>query len=189
MSTAITQTTKIPQTKEIWIDIVGFEGYYQVSQFGRVRSLDRLVPHKLCGFLRIKGKMMTPRMSVDKYLIVALSKKRYCKWTSIHLLVLSAFQGPKPKGKESIHIDGNKENCHNTNLKWGTHSENMSDREIHLGKRKRTWGRHGNKISRRTKETVRRLYKIKKPILRIAKETGVSRSYVRKLLKLEGVYK
>jgi hypothetical protein len=76
--------------KEIWRDIAGYEGYYQVSNFGRVRSLDKMQNYN--GSARLhKGKILKPNNDGRGYLIVDLSKNNRSVTRTIHRLVAMAF--------------------------------------------------------------------------------------------------
>jgi hypothetical protein len=79
---------------EIWEDIPSYEGYYQVSSLGRVKSLSNNKSKK--------EKILKPKTNTNKYLSVILSKKNVKKHTSVHQLVAMAFLGHKPKGMELV---------------------------------------------------------------------------------------
>lgn len=108
-------------TEEIWKDIKGYEGLYQVSNLGRVKSLakcDRLGRyHEEC----IKSQVNNG----NGYLIVNLKHEGVQRIITVHRLVAEAFI-PNVKNKRCInHIDGNKRNNSVENLEWVTHKENM----------------------------------------------------------------
>lgn len=112
--------------EEIWKDIVGYEGLYQVSNLGRVKSLDHFRNTGLNrGYLQ-KGKILKPSMDMYRnYLRVQLSKKGKVVSIRIHRLVAQAFI-PNPKNKPQVnHIDGNKLNNCVDNLEWVTIRENI----------------------------------------------------------------
>lgn len=116
---------------EEWRDVVGYEGRYQVSSHGRIKSTRKL-RWKDPGATKIR--ILKPTMSRElRYLAVCLGKKQ----KQVHRLVLEAFVGPCPDGMECCHYDGNGRNNHLSNLRWDTHSGNMQDRERH--------GRAGNR--------------------------------------------
>lgn len=112
---------------EEWRDIPGLEGGYQVSNFGRVRSLDRIVyrkgAHGKWNFYRYTGRIIKPVKTLQGYLVVPLGKKH--PNNRVHRLVASAFI-PKIDGKDMInHIDGDRTNNHVSNLEWCTNQENQ----------------------------------------------------------------
>ena len=117
--------------KEIWKDICGFEGYYQISNMGRVQSLDRcVIANKHGGTKLLKGKLMKltrakGRVSSDsKYLVVNLRKEGKNKVCEVHRLVAEAFISNPNNLPVPNHIDGNKENNCIQNLEWTSYSEN-----------------------------------------------------------------
>jgi len=108
-----------------WQPVKEFEGFYEISNGGDVRSLERVVPHKICRNITIKQKLLDTRINNSGYLEVRLSKhgKTYTKF--IHILKAQVFV-PNPGNKTYVnHIDGNKLNNDNDNLQWCTHSENI----------------------------------------------------------------
>lgn len=119
---------------ENWLPVVGFEGAYEVSDQGRVRSLDRLVPYGDKGRLRKrKGQLLTPQRNVKSgHLQVRLGER--FPLSPIHHLVLNAFVGLCPEGQECRHLDDDPTNNRLINLQWGTRSENIFD-GIRNGKR------------------------------------------------------
>ena len=108
---------------EEWRDIKGYEGYYQVSNMGRVRSLDRIVKSRP-GRTRIaRGRVMSPGYCCG-YLKVVLYKDKKYRNALIHRLVAEAFIEPI-EGKPHVdHINGNKHDNRVENLRWVTISEN-----------------------------------------------------------------
>jgi len=111
---------------EEWRPVVGYEGLYEVSSIGRVRSLDRTTSHghRLTGFMR-KLPVQLGRRSVK------LSKGHGPRKISVHVLVAEAFHGPRPDGQEVRHLDGDSLNNCVDNLAWGTGSENTLDQVRH----------------------------------------------------------
>lgn len=105
---------------EKWKDINGYEGYYQVSSYGRVRSLDRLVSNRF-----IKGSILKQNER-GKYLCVCLSKDKMKKSYSVHILVANAFID-NPNNLPCInHKDEIKTNNRVENLEWCTHKYNIN---------------------------------------------------------------
>ena len=111
---------------EQWKDIEGFEGYYQVSNIGRIRSLDREVRHSKNGTLTLKGKVLKGVMDKDGYLLVHLSKEGKKKMFKVHRLVYSAFNGEIPSRMQVNHIDEDKMNNKLENLNLMTCKENIN---------------------------------------------------------------
>lgn len=110
--------------KEIWKDIENYEGIYQVSNLGRVRSLTRKV---ICkgGQRTTKGKILKPTVSRNLYLTVDLRQHQKHKTQLVHRLVAQAFI-PNPKKYSIInHRDNNPQNNIVTNLEWCTQSYNV----------------------------------------------------------------
>lgn len=111
--------------KEIWKEIAGYEGYYQVSNTGKVKGLDRLVNHSKKGFKRVHGKECSYRKNSVRYPEVCLFKQGTRKYALVHRLVALAFV-PNPLNKPEVnHLDGVKSNNHVDNLEWCTSSENQ----------------------------------------------------------------
>ena len=111
--------------KEVWKDISGFEGYYQVSDKGRVRSLDRKVWNANNNtFNSIKGRTLKPG-NVNGYKLVVLNKGGKRTSVKVHRLVAEAFI-PNPKRLEYVnHKDENKSNNRLGNLEWCTAKYNV----------------------------------------------------------------
>lgn len=113
---------------EIWKDVVGFEGYYQVSNLGRVRSLDRYIEHsgvgKGSGRHFCKGCILKPRIARHGYYQLTLRKPSVKTTFTIHLLVAPAFLGDRPNGFHVNHIDGNKLNNCADNLEYCSPKDN-----------------------------------------------------------------
>lgn len=110
--------------EEIWKDIEGYEGLYQVSNFGRVKSLPRVIRSgNRYGRHQYGGKLLK-QGELNGYKRVALCKNRKIKHVSVHRLVAQAFI-PNPENKPEVdHL--NTLRCDNwvTNLRWATKSEN-----------------------------------------------------------------
>lgn len=111
---------------EIWKDIPDYEGFYQVSNFGRVRSIDRVVTCFKTTKTR-KGQILKPKPDKDGYLTIMIGKaeKQSCRKTvKVHALVASAFLGDRPQGHVINHIDGVKANNCPSNLEYCTAKSN-----------------------------------------------------------------
>lgn len=110
--------------EEIWKDIENYEGLYQVSSLGRVRSMDRVVADSRTGHRTLKGKIMSLPNNQRGYQIVRLSKDGKKTTYFVHRLVAQTFI-PNPEEKPQIdHIDTNPANNRIDNLRWATPKEN-----------------------------------------------------------------
>lgn len=102
---------------EEWRPAVGFEGFYEVSDQGRVRSL----PRKAC-----RGQLLKPRWR-GRYLAVVLSTPEQRVEKRVHRLVGEAFLGPKPERLETRHLDDDRSNNTLDNIIYGTSQQNSDD--------------------------------------------------------------
>lgn len=114
---------------ERWLPVVGFEGLYEVSDFGRVRSLERTVPDRRQGSKRIRERLL--KLSKDHYPKVVLSKFNERHEWNVHQLVLETFIEIRPDGMEARHLNGNSKDASLTNLIYGTKVQNQGDRVQH----------------------------------------------------------
>lgn len=111
--------------EEIWKDIKNYEGLYQISTLGRVRSFDRIVNSKNGGKQLKIGKILKP-IKGEKYLMVDLSVNNRSHFRHIHRLVAEAFI-PNPHNYSIInHKDENKLNNVVSNLEWCTQKYNVN---------------------------------------------------------------
>ena len=103
---------------EIWKDVVGYEGYYQVSNLGNVKSIERTIVCKDGTRKKLKERILKQVSNWRGYLVVELSTKDKGKIYSIHRLVAQAFI-PNPENKPQVnHKDENKNNNCVENLEW-----------------------------------------------------------------------
>jgi hypothetical protein len=108
----------------MWKDIEGYEGLYQISDKGEVKSLERYVDGRW-GQTLIKEKILSPITAGKKYKMVGLSNNSNTKFVNIHRLLAQTFIN-NPHNKEQVnHIDGNKMNNELCNLEWVTCKENI----------------------------------------------------------------
>ena len=159
-------------TVEIWKPIPGHLGY-EVSDHGRVRSLDRLVFRATSDFRR-KGQILTPTIDGDGYPKVQLGRGKENQ-LRVHKLVANAFV-PNPEDLPQIdHEDTDKTNCLPGNLRWCTRAKNSEYRH-HT-----TYKTCAIKVTPETLEKIVAGTAAGRPILHMAKEFGLSRAHIRRL--------
>lgn len=121
--------------EEVWKDIPGYEGKYQVSTLGRVKSLPRYVdaihprygtPYKQ----RVKGRIKKTTVNAVGYPVANLGHNDV---KPVHVLVALAFLGEPLPDSEVRHLDGDRKNCCLSNLSYGSHLENVRDKRVYGG--------------------------------------------------------
>lgn len=118
---------------EAWLPVEGFEGFYEVSSLGRVRSLARTI-HLSTGPRRLPSREVgTGIDGSNGYRRVSLTGHGKAALRRVHAMVAAAFIGPRPKGMVVRHLDSNPGNNAASNLAYGTQSENMKD-EVRNGR-------------------------------------------------------
>lgn len=158
----------------VWKDIEGYEGLYQISDEGEVRSLDRLATGNSKRMLR--GKILSKLKTGTGYYRVDLCKDGKVKRHKVHRLVATAFIKNPDKKPFVNHIDNNPLNNNASNLEWCTASEN-SCHSVRCGR----WGNRSHPTVA-TKEVVENVlkeyipYKRGHSILAISKKTGICAS-------------
>ena len=133
------QGTKTTPAVEVWRPVVGWEGLYEVSSHGRVRSLDRMVEQPIANGVIITrpyfSKILVQRLNMDGYHRVNLTKKGKRDTASVHQLVAEAFI-PNPDNLPCInHKDEDKDNNHVENLEWcsWSYNNNYNNRQKKIG--------------------------------------------------------
>lgn len=123
---------------EEWRDVKGYEGLYQISNMGHVRSLDRYVPHSRnpeYAVLR-KGKMLSTIDNGNGYRYITFTVGQKRKNFYIHRLVADAFVD-NPNGLNEIdHINRDRSDNRAENLHWVTHGENLNNCDMCVQKSK-----------------------------------------------------
>lgn len=159
---------------ERWVPVPGYEGRYEVSNLGRVRSL--MYVTKAWERPRAEPFVLRATPGNNGYPAVHLSFGKVCKRHSVHRLVMIAFAGPEPDGMEVAHKDGVRTHCALSNLEWKTRKDNHADKLIHgtsqrgerCGKAKLTWAQV---------QEIRRRYRRRSMVCggaALAREFGVS---------------
>lgn len=133
---------------EKWKPIPGWESSYEVSNHGRVRSLDRTVIRSNGAPLPLRGRVLRPATLKHGYQQVALSEGTGAS-VEVHVLVAAAFIGPRPEGLEVCHNDGNPRNNHIDNLRYDTKSSNSHDTVRHgtHNNARKTECKHGHPLN------------------------------------------
>lgn len=173
---------------EEWRAIPGFEPYYEVSDQGRVRSLDRLIYKRVTRNgpevpIRRYGKLLSLGVDSHGYFMVNLCVEGETQSRMVHHLVLMTFGPPRPDNTECRHLDGRRYNNCFTNLRWGTAKENALDKFEHGTVDPPKGEKHGlSKLTVCDVKNIRNLTDVV-PISLIASEYAISESHVRRLIK------
>lgn len=163
------------QDIELWRPIAGLESRYEVSDRGRVRTLSTYR-------LRYRGLILKPWIQNKGYHYVShrdtSTHRRICY--AVHRLVLDAFVGPCPDGKQVAHGDGNPCNNHISNLRWATAKENIADRTMH-GRTRFGEDNGSAKLDAGCVKTIKRLRSIGLSAYEIARLACVSPSTIQSI--------
>ncbi|WP_079582798.1 NUMOD4 motif-containing HNH endonuclease [Mycobacteroides abscessus] len=116
---------------ENWLPVMGYPGY-EVSDQGRVRSLDRQVRSRWGTPKTLRGKFLSQTLiggsgESGRYPGCVLYRDGKRRQVAVHVLVLETFVGPRPDGMVGCHRDDIPTNNHLSNLYWGTQAQNVSD--------------------------------------------------------------
>jgi NUMOD4 motif/HNH endonuclease len=159
---------------ERWLPVVGFEGLYEVSDLGRVRSLKR---HDRFG-RSVRPRILKDGPAGNGYRKVDLSKEGRYTYMYVHIAVLTAFGGPRPLGTECAHRNGIPYDNRYGNLEWKTHVANEADKEAHGTKPAR--GKHPSaRLSEADVTFIRESVGISAASL--AEDFGVTANHIRAL--------
>lgn len=124
------------QDTEEWRSVPDFDGLYEVSSLGRVRSLTRIEIYMRAGdsvqsVRRRKGALKSQRLDKDGYPVVNLCRDGKQTTLKVHALVCLAFHGPRPEGHEAAHGNGVRTDNRKGNLRWALQADNIEDRDRH----------------------------------------------------------
>jgi len=172
---------------EHWLPIKGFEGLYEVSDHGRVRSLDRILPYQridqysgreITVHRTRKGQLLRPGRKPSGHVSVALGRGHS---VDVHILVLEAFVGPCPSEHESLHANDIPDDNRLVNLRWGTRSENLLD-AVRNGRKAVGDRTRQSKLSEADIPEIRRECRSGRgSISRLARRFGVNESTIRQV--------
>lgn len=113
-------------TDEIWKQISGYEGIYEVSNLGRIKSCDKIVDDDYCGKRRFRSRVRRQSKNNSGYYQVGLSKNNKVKKFLVHRLVCEAFCENPDNKPEVNHINEIKADNRACNLEWCTRRENLN---------------------------------------------------------------
>ena len=178
----MSEKVKLTRDSEVWKDITGYEGIYQVSDKGRVKCLEKHVVSTDKGHKRYYPERIASTHLRNGYPSVELSKNGKSKKFTVHRLVATHFLSNEGKAPQVNHIDGNKENNNVNNLEWATASENIKH-SIENGLRPKY--HKGLKVIQKNHEGVE--LNAYKSIRSASKITGINHSCIYKACK--GTYK
>jgi len=111
---------------ERWVPAYGFEGRYEVSDLGRVRSVPRQVINGGKVYLE-PGRLLNPYWHRSHLKVTLYADNKKERQVFVHIIVIESFRGPIPRGKLVRHLDDNPRNNRLDNLRVGTHAENSRD--------------------------------------------------------------
>jgi len=142
----------ITSAAESWKPVLGYEGFYEVSDQGRVRSLDRVIsaPGRWGQrLIRYSGRVLAPRLDPGGRLRVQLSRDGVQEDRKVHRLVMRAFIGECPEGQEVCHGNGDSKDNRLINLRYDTHSANELDKLAHgtHAMARKTHCKHGHEFT------------------------------------------
>lgn len=141
--------------EEIWLPVEGYEGYYEISNLGNVRSLNLLVNCKAGSLRKRYGRLLKTKENGMGYAVVSLAKYGLSKKVSVHRLVAHTFI-PNPENKPFVnHIDNKTMNNKVSNLEWCTPKENIQ----HAVKQGRFTGINVKYFTDSEIKQIRELYK------------------------------
>lgn len=174
--------------EEIFKDVPHYEGLYQVSNFGRVKSLQRLVKHNYGGLKTLKERLL--RIGIDScgYCVVVLCKNGYKETFKVHRIVAQCFLIPIKDKTHVNHKDGNKSNNSIDNIEWCNRSENVIHAiktgllKIKKGKEHCNYGSE-NKVSKKVIDT--KSGRIFNTIREASETTKYTQKYISSMLRNE----
>jgi hypothetical protein len=164
--------------QEVWKAVPGYEGLYEASTFGNIRSLDRTVYTKGGQARRIKGKILKPQRAIDDpRLHISMCKNYTVIVIRVHIVIAQTFLGERPEGMHVCHNDGDCTNNHLSNLRYDTPSGNEKDKILH-GTTKRGVRCNFAKLNDDQIKQIRELANQKINPIVISQQFGISRQYV-----------
>lgn len=165
--------------EEIWKDIPGYEGYYQVSTLGRIRDVDRVITRSDGNIMTRSGKIRKLDTTTKKYPYIGLHKNNKLATLVVHRLVARVFI-PNPDNLPQInHKDGNKFNNHVDNLEWCTNQQNV----LHAMRNGLAGGTKRSCLTKEQAIEVKSLLNSGHRQCKIAERLGISSKWVHSISK------
>jgi hypothetical protein len=170
---------------EKWKPIPGYEYALEVSSYGRVRSIDRIVISRTGRELRYTGRFLKTRIRERDDLVpyedvmLGSVERGNKKCFTVHALVLLAFRGPAPEGKIGRHLNGDSLDNRLSNLRYGTYIENALDTKKH-GHRNYARGVDWRKAEAHAVQIYKQAHK-GVALIRLAEKYGVSVKTIRRI--------
>lgn len=118
-------------TDETWKPVRGYEGLYEVSDQGRVRSLARKAIRKDGIVTTVPGRVLSNSPTGTGYVLARLWRGNEEEQRHVHVLVLETFVGPRPQGMQACHNNGKRSDNRVENLRWDTPSNSNRDKRAH----------------------------------------------------------
>ncbi len=139
--------------EEVWKAIPGYDGLYEASSLGRIRSVPRTNVNSI-GIVRLLApRILAPRQCSGGHVGVSIYKHNQKRYVQVHTLVLEAFVGPRPAGMECRHLNGHPADNRPCNLEWGTRKANEADKKRHKT-HKRGAEHHKAKLTQEQREII-----------------------------------
>ena len=165
--------------KEVWKDIEGFKGYYQISNKGRVKRLPYEYDMYYGGVAKKPGGVLKERLGTNGYPMACLCMEGKDYYRIVHRLVAQAFI-PNPENKPEVnHKDGVKTNNNVENLEWVTRQENI-DHAIRTGLTTRIFEKDIEK------QIINEYFEEDLSIVEICKKYNINKQYIYRLLRIYG---
>lgn len=166
---------------EVWKPVVGWEGLYEVSSMGRVRSLARVVAVPYRGGARIhrrRERVLSGSVFNNGYRYVRIGVRSI----GVHALVATAFIGPAPQECVCMHKDDNPLNNRVENLRWGTRADNIAD-AASKGRLRCGETHHSSKLTRDDVASIRALGASGCTTRDIARRYGIAQSTANRIIR------
>lgn len=170
---------------ESWKSIPGYEGIYEISDLGNIRSIKLYRTDKNGKTYRLPAKILKPLLGTDNYHFVCLYKGGEAKQLRVHRLVLTAFVGSPPEGYYANHLDGNRINNKLCNLKWASPAENNLHAYSVLGRAPVSLPGEKNGFAKLTPNDIklaRQMREQKHTFQSIANKFGISKSHAKRIV-------